>query len=91
MFGVNASLGSLRQCHLWSLRPVHLYELRLGWPSCESEETSAYCDIGTGRSIGSLTVFTFFFLYMVTVLSLVPTGLCAHRPLMITEVTRPAK
>ena len=47
VFRVHACFCPLLPSHLWSLRPVFLYELRLRWATSQSEQASAFSDIGT--------------------------------------------
>ena len=47
VFGINTRLGSLLPSHIRSVWPVHLYELRLRWPSSESKEPRALGDMRT--------------------------------------------
>src|SRR5579859_6582876 len=49
VLSVHTRLGPLLPRHLRSLWPVHLYELRFGWPSSQSEEARTLRDMGTGR------------------------------------------
>jgi len=48
-FGVNASLCPLRPGHLRSLRSVDLDELRFRWATSQSDQASAFRDIGTSH------------------------------------------
>jgi hypothetical protein len=49
VLGVNACFCPLLPGHLWSLRPVHLYELRLGRASGEGKEARALSYMRTGH------------------------------------------
>ena len=63
VLGVNACFCPLLPGHLWPLRAVHLYELRLCRASGEGKEARALSDVRTG-SLGPHLRGAFFLVFM---------------------------